>query len=121
MTKQAKLLLAKWKMNCPVIQHVLETLEKEELETLVKRGWWPQPNNTYRSCAEQVAEQICSIRAKDLPSGGALDCIASFRARLKLTIEAEKLLRKLCHKDLRYVMNEYDGTVPIEDVATDAA
>jgi len=32
----------------------------------------------------------------------------------------DKLLRGLCHKDLRYVLQSFDGSAALEDVVTEA-
>lgn len=53
--------------------------------------------------------------------GSRVDIIGAFKFRWKLDMNAEKTLRSLSHKDLRYVINTYDGTIPLEDVITEAA
>merc|ERR1719498_2333627 len=53
--------------------------------------------------------------------GAKSDVISSFKFRMGLDDNAEKILRGLTHKDLRYVMANYDKSQPLEDVVNEAA
>lgn len=119
--KIVKQLMQKWRCTCLVCKHILDHLKPDELDTIVKSGFFLQQSNEWRSAPEMLAKHVCELRERQLPTGGVLDTVSSFRARWKLSIDAEKSLRALSHKDLRYVLNEYDGNVQLEDVISDAA
>jgi hypothetical protein len=51
-----------------------------------------------------------------MAGGYALDCVATFKFRWKLTPVQEKTIRALNHKDLRFVFNNYDGSKTLEEV-----
>merc|ERR1712190_560919 len=54
-------------------------------------------------------------------AGSRADVVVAFKARWNLDMAAEKQLRTLSHKDLRYVMDKYDGEMPLEELINDAA
>jgi hypothetical protein len=49
-----------------------------------------------------------------------VDCISAFKAKWKLKVDEEKKLRALTHKDLRYVLNRYDGNQTLDEVIAEA-
>merc|ERR1740123_2104703 len=49
------------------------------------------------------------------------DAVQTFRHRWELDMNGEKLLRKLNHKDLRHLLQTFDGTQTLEEVAEEAA
>jgi hypothetical protein len=75
----------------------------------------------YKSPAELLARHASDCRERHGCSGGPLDCLSTFKFRWKLTPEQDKKLRGLSHKDLRYVLNSYDGTGSLDDVVAEAA
>merc|ERR1711972_449518 len=46
--------------------------------------------------------------------------VTAFRFRWKLDMEADKQLRALSHKDLRYVINMFDGNTALAEVIAEA-
>eukprot|EP00928_Gymnodinium_smaydae_P079522 TRINITY_DN63424_c0_g1_i1.p1 TRINITY_DN63424_c0_g1~~TRINITY_DN63424_c0_g1_i1.p1 ORF type:complete len:506 (-),score=108.43 TRINITY_DN63424_c0_g1_i1:155-1672(-) len=119
-----KQLLVKWhSTNDEVVKHVVEQTTDEEIDTLLKSHCPIDPYNESRSPADFAAKYVAELRERKLstPNGGKLDTIATFRARWKLPLDQDASLRALPHKDLRYVFDNYDGSVPLEDVINEAA
>jgi len=115
-------LLTKWRIPTDAIcHHVLAQLPPEELDGVIASNYVVDINNQWKSAGELLAKFVAELRERKMPSGGILDVVASFRTKWKLGLEADKLLRTLSHKDLRYVLNEYDGTTPLDDVISEAA
>ncbi|CAE6943408.1 Nup358 [Symbiodinium sp. CCMP2592] len=104
-------LLTKWGAEDDVLlRHVLEGLKLEELEALNSSGYLPDKFNAWKSCADLTAMHIAGMRERNTAGGGALDAISAFRFNWKLDGTTDPILRKLCHKDLRYVLTRYDGS-----------
>eukprot|EP00928_Gymnodinium_smaydae_P017099 TRINITY_DN1651_c0_g1_i1.p1 TRINITY_DN1651_c0_g1~~TRINITY_DN1651_c0_g1_i1.p1 ORF type:complete len:518 (-),score=134.81 TRINITY_DN1651_c0_g1_i1:140-1630(-) len=115
-------LLLKWRVPTDaVVRHVLEQLSEEELDTIIASNFMVDPNNQWKSPADIAAKYVAEMRERKLPSGGNLDVVSSFRSRWKLPIDKDKILRGLCHKDLRYVIDTYDGGASLEEVIAEAA
>jgi hypothetical protein len=49
-----------------------------------------------------------------------VDAVSAFKSRWKLTLADEQKLRRLSHKDLRYVFDKYDSLQPLDDVILEA-
>jgi len=64
---------------------------------------------------------VGDMKERKMVGGSALDTVSSFKYRHKLDLESEKKLRALTHKDLRYVISEYDGNQTLDDLIADAA
>jgi len=121
-TAKAKELLTKWSMlQDTVSKHVLESLTLEELQELQTTNYMPDKFNQWKSAAELLAKHIGEMKERKMVGGSQIDCVGAFRHRWKLDPSQEKLLRSLSHKDLRYVLNEYDGNAPLEDVIAEAS
>jgi len=117
---EAKKLLAKWGIpGEAVCLYILEQLPMEELQAMIASPQKPNVYNQWRTVAEMVGKFVLEQKERKLPGGGALDHVSAFRSRWKLGIDADKKLRALNHKDLRYVIDNYDaaGFEP-EDFAT---
>jgi len=80
----------------------------------------PDRNNAMRSCAEQINVHITQRREKFGPSGGPLDAVAAFKYRWQLSEQEDAMLRRLNHKDLRYVLSEYDGSRNLQEIIDEA-
>jgi len=118
--EKVKLLLARWGLQGDSgVKHVMLNLPIEELQIL--SNFTPNKNDPRKTPAELVAMRVADIRERAMPGGMAIDVIGSFKFRWKLTPDVEKQLRTLSHKDLRYVVNKFDGTVAIEDLIAEAA
>lgn len=121
-TAKIRSLMTKWGVpDDAVTRHVLEGMLYEELEQLEGSGYIPDRYNMWKSPAELLAMHVGQMRERKGPGGGALDAISSFKHRWKLDAHADLALRKLCHKDLRYVLREYNGTESLAEVIESAS
>lgn len=91
----------------------------KELEAMLTTDWKPRRGEK-ASAGEQLYERIVRVRQSSLPQGNKVDAIMAFTHRWKLSDEDGKKLRELIHKDLQYVLNAYDGTRPIDELAEEA-
>lgn len=113
---KVKKLLTKWGLLQDQISgHVLEGLNLKELEVLDASGYVPDKFNQWKSPAELIAKTVAELRERNGPGGGPVDPIAAFRFRWNLPQTVDAQLRKLSHKDLRYVLREYNGVGTLED------
>jgi len=122
--EQAKVrqLLTKWALTeDAVTQHVLEGMTLSELKHLQETGYAPDKYNQWKSPAELLAMHVGVLREKSGPGGGPLDTVSAFKWRWKLDISSDRILRKLSHKELRHVLQTYDGEKPLEEVVAEAA
>ncbi|CAE7262752.1 bmt5 [Symbiodinium pilosum] len=114
-------LLTKWGAEDDVLlRHVLEGLKLEELEALNTSGYLPDKFNAWKSCADLTAMHIAGMRERNTAGGGPLDAISAFRFNWKLDGTTDPLLRKLCHKDLRYVLTRFDGSKDLPTLIQEA-
>eukprot|EP00971_Amphidinium_carterae_P101049 1999070-Amphidinium_carterae.1 len=67
-----------------------------------------------------VNTHLMDLRARSLPGGGRQDCISSFRFRWKMNPQQDALLRGLTHKELRYVLANFNAEQALEDVIEEA-
>lgn len=119
---KVKQLLQKWNLSQDsVAKHVLDNLSVEELEYLRNSNFMPEKFNARKTPAELLAQHMLGMKEKKVAGGSRLDVVSAFRIRWQLDAESDKRLRELTHKELRYVMQEYDGSLPIEDVITEAS
>eukprot|EP00929_Paragymnodinium_shiwhaense_P013030 TRINITY_DN120893_c0_g1_i1.p1 TRINITY_DN120893_c0_g1~~TRINITY_DN120893_c0_g1_i1.p1 ORF type:complete len:574 (+),score=134.27 TRINITY_DN120893_c0_g1_i1:74-1795(+) len=117
-------LAKRWALTWDVsVVHVLENIEIEELETLDKTQYRPR-GDTKKTQAEFLAQHICSLREANLPSGSAIDVLQAFVFRWKHTFPTMQglapKLRALSHKDLRYVIDRYDGSQDLDELMAKA-
>lgn len=114
-------LLNKWGLATDVLtKHVLESLTSEELTEIQGNNYAPDVHNAWKVPGELLQTHANLMREAKGPGGGPLDVVHCFRNRWKLDKEQEKAVRELCHKDLRYVMKHYDGSVPIPQIIEEA-
>mmetsp|Transcript_46308 Transcript_46308/g.83515 ORF Transcript_46308/g.83515 Transcript_46308/m.83515 type:complete len:534 (+) Transcript_46308:41-1642(+) len=117
-----KQLLTKWGLlQDKICRYVLESITAEQLQELANSGFKPDKFNQWKGCAELIANQVCYYQEKQLPISGAVDPAAAFKCRWKLGPEQEARLRMLSHKDLRHVLQEYNGETVLEDLIEEAA
>ncbi|CAE7353184.1 HET-E1 [Symbiodinium natans] len=114
-------LLERWdRLDDKVMLHVLEGLKQRELDYLVRSSFMPDEYNFRTIPADQVATQVALWLEGQTLGGGPLDTLQTFRDKWKLGIESDGLLRALNHKDLRYVINHYDGTQDMAQLVVEA-
>mmetsp|Transcript_11071 Transcript_11071/g.24390 ORF Transcript_11071/g.24390 Transcript_11071/m.24390 type:complete len:552 (-) Transcript_11071:88-1743(-) len=114
--KKAKALMTKWNLlHDKVVKHVLDGSTVEDLDDLEKTGYVPQVWEG-KSISEAVAKFINELRERKMSRGTACDPIAAFSHRWKLDLVAQQALRMLSHKDLRYVMDHFDGKKELKEV-----
>jgi len=87
---------------------------------LNKSGYCPDKFNHMKTPCEIFARYVAELKERKLPAGSMCDGISAFKCRWKLDFNSDKLLRALSHKDLRYVLNNYDGTNKLEEVIEEA-
>ena len=97
-------------------KHVLENLSPEELKELETSNYTPDKFNQWKSAAELLARHVCDMKERKMVTGSSHDVVSAFKHRWQLDAASEKTIRALNHKDLRYVLSNYDGTAPLEDV-----
>ncbi|CAE8638437.1 unnamed protein product [Polarella glacialis] len=116
-------LLTQWALlQDRVTRHVLEGMTGEEMTAMIASGYAPDHFNQWKSPPELVHTHVALTREKVGPGSGAVDTIVAFRARWKLGPETEPVLRKLSHKDLRYVVNRFNGgEFALEELVAQAA
>mmetsp|Transcript_66398 Transcript_66398/g.175812 ORF Transcript_66398/g.175812 Transcript_66398/m.175812 type:complete len:634 (-) Transcript_66398:27-1928(-) len=115
-------LLARWRAQGDrAVRYVLDTATPDEIAQLLKTNFMPKQSSASKTIAEQTNEQLIRNRERNGPHGGTLDVVGAFRYRWHLRPDDEKLLRTLNHKDLRFVIREYDGTLPIAEVVEQAS
>eukprot|EP00419_Tripos_fusus_P054116 CAMPEP_0172810922 /NCGR_PEP_ID=MMETSP1075-20121228/9100_1 /TAXON_ID=2916 /ORGANISM="Ceratium fusus, Strain PA161109" /LENGTH=556 /DNA_ID=CAMNT_0013650297 /DNA_START=69 /DNA_END=1736 /DNA_ORIENTATION=+ len=121
---QAKVnqLLTRWNLKTDVVmKHVLDNMSLEELNHVMATNYSPSKFDPRKTPAELVAAHILHMQEGKLGHGSRVDVVTAFKIRWKMTIEDEKTLRGLNHKDLRYVMDRFDGSIPLDDLITEAS
>jgi len=119
---KVKAILAKWQLSSDrVVKHVLESCNEQELDEVKSMNWMPDRNNAWKSPAELAAKYLQEMKERKLASGGAAcDVVNAFKNRFKLDMLSMQALRGLCHKDLRYVFDNHDGSRPLKEVIEEA-
>lgn len=107
--------------NYDVCKFALRQLHADDLERLQRSPWKPRYYDNRTEMSEQIKKHAAELQEAEGPGGGALDPIALFRFRWGLDRKADELLRSLCHKDLRFVISNFDNTQPLEEVAAEAS
>lgn len=114
-------LLTRWGLlQDKVTRHVLETLTPDELK-LLDDSYIPDKFNQMRGPGELIICQIAAIKERVGPGGGSADSVLSFRHRWKMNVDEEAMLRRMTHKELRYVMQEFNGDTSLEDFLPQAS
>jgi len=129
-SEEAKELLARWRLSSHHLQatkYVLASADEHDLKVIHQSNWRPNPNATTpkkepKTIAEQLNEKLLYAREDNLVAQGrdAVDVVTAWRYRWKLSAEDAKLVRNLNHKDLRYVMKEYDSSRSLDDLVDEA-
>eukprot|EP00408_Alexandrium_pacificum_P036846 CAMPEP_0171287922 /NCGR_PEP_ID=MMETSP0790-20130122/69830_1 /TAXON_ID=2925 /ORGANISM="Alexandrium catenella, Strain OF101" /LENGTH=269 /DNA_ID=CAMNT_0011757517 /DNA_START=16 /DNA_END=821 /DNA_ORIENTATION=- len=122
--KEAKIrqLLAKWQMTADAVsKHVLKGLSLQELNEIVASNWAPDKFHTQKSPPELLQRFVGDLKERKMVPGSSMDIVSAFKFYNKLDLASDKLLRQLKHKDLRYVLNEYDGSQKLDEVIAEAA
>eukprot|EP00929_Paragymnodinium_shiwhaense_P113961 TRINITY_DN82271_c0_g1_i1.p2 TRINITY_DN82271_c0_g1~~TRINITY_DN82271_c0_g1_i1.p2 ORF type:complete len:493 (+),score=138.33 TRINITY_DN82271_c0_g1_i1:124-1602(+) len=123
-TKETKIrgCLTKWRHpNDLILKHVLDSIPEEELDAFIKTGYSPDFNNQWKSASDLLTKYICEQRERKVPGAGRFDIIMAFRTRWSLDKAAEDKLRQLSHKDLRYVVDNFNSTSELDDMIAEAA
>jgi hypothetical protein len=114
-------LLTKWQMiDDLVCKYVLTECDMAELKALDVSGYVPDKFHWQKSACDLLARYVNDCRERKMAGGGALDVVSAFKFRFKLDNAKDKVLRALNHKDLRYVLNNYDGTKELEDLIAES-
>jgi len=114
-------LLGKWGLQTDmVVKHVLLQIPLEELNMLNTTNYIPDKHNQWKSPGELLARYCAEMRERKMGGGGPLDVVSTFKHRFKLDALQEKAVRALTHKDLRYVLNNYDGSKQLDEVTSEA-
>jgi len=114
-------LLTKWQMtDDKVTKYVLDVCKLDELKNLDATGYMPDKTHWQKSAPDLLARYINECRERKTPGGGSIDVVTSFKFRHKLDMMKEKTLRSLNHKELRYVLNNFDGSKAFDDVVKEA-
>jgi len=116
-------LLKKWQMEGDLVtKYVLDMIcDLEDLTSLEKTNYAPDKFHWQKSAPDLLARYITDCRDRKGSGGGPLDIVSTFKFRFKLDKAQEAVVRGLNHKDLRYVLNNFDGTKTIDEMVTEAA
>merc|ERR1740130_1498576 len=101
-------ILKKWQSKDPVIKYVLINVPLEELKQLDAQNYMLDHVHWQKSACDLLARHINDCRERKSQGGGPLDVVSTFKFRFKLDAAQDKSLRLLSHKDLRYVLNNYE-------------
>lgn len=101
-------------------RYVIEAADRSEVTALLSGNWKPNRSDRKSGC-EQLNDTLIRHQQKKCPPGGTVDIVAAFKHRWKLDTADEKMLRNLCHRDLRYVIQEYDGSRPLEELVNEGS
>jgi len=91
------------------------------LKYLSESPFIPNKFDQRKQAAELCAQHLIQCKERKLGGGSKIDVVSAFKNKWSLDFAAEKLLRDLNHKDLRYVINTFDGTSTIEDCINEAS
>ncbi|CAE7348112.1 unnamed protein product [Symbiodinium natans] len=121
-------LLDRWQLSWdPAVRYVMQTAELADVEEVAKTPWKPAAKHPRangrdpKSFAEQVNERLLLAREAKLCSKEVVSILQAWTQRRNLSEEDILRLRSANHKNLRYVMQEYDGKRPILELLDEAA
>merc|ERR1719362_992682 len=103
------------------MKYVLDQCSLEELDFLAKTNYVPDWNNQRQQAPELLARHLVQHKEKKLGGGSRIDVVSAFKLRWNLGLAAEKQLRGLPHKDMRYVLANFDGSGTLEEIITEAS
>jgi len=115
-------LLLKWQMTDDLVsKYVLkEVCNFDELKNLDNTNYVPDKFHWQKSAPDLLARYVNDCRERKGPGGGNLDVVSTFKFRFKIDAAQDKTLRSLNHKELRYVLNNFDGSNKLEEVIAEA-
>jgi hypothetical protein len=103
------------------VKHVLEQLPLNEIEEIMTTNYTPDKFNQWKSASELLAKYSAELRERKMVGGSPVDCVSAFKSKWKFPLDKEKKLRGLCHKDLRYVLKNFDGERQLDEIIEDAS
>lgn len=112
-------ILKRWKMiDNYGARYALESLTyMHEVDKILNDiGWTPDPNNQMHSISEQITSRVGDFRNISGPPMFCVDAIKTFAFKWGLEADETAELSKLDWKELRYVIESYDGTASIEEL-----
>jgi len=104
-------------------KYVLTGLELHELKHMGESGYVPgktPPAQQSWSIAEHVARYCQERRESCMPGRLRIDIVDAFAHRCNLGADGAAQLRELNHKDLRFVLENYDGKGSLEECIQEA-
>eukprot|EP00929_Paragymnodinium_shiwhaense_P111815 TRINITY_DN80100_c0_g1_i1.p1 TRINITY_DN80100_c0_g1~~TRINITY_DN80100_c0_g1_i1.p1 ORF type:complete len:713 (+),score=210.89 TRINITY_DN80100_c0_g1_i1:104-2242(+) len=118
-------LLKKWRLtNDRGARYVIWGAAEEELDGVAASNFTPRlPKPTDqkpRSCCEQLSEAIRRTQEDMLGPGGEVSIADTFRHNKQLTKADYDLITTLMHKDLQYVMENFDSSRTVSDLVDEA-
>ena len=129
MEPERRELLDRWKLTYdPAVRYVIQTADLDDVLEVGQTTWSPNFKGVQmrngrdpKSVAEQVHEKLLEAREQKLLSREMVNVIEAWKARWKLKDEDIKPLASASHKDLRYVMREYNGSRGVLELLEDAS
>lgn len=121
-------LLARWGLaGDAAARYVIMAAGQEEVDSVSASSWRPRfekgrkpGDKGMKSMAEQLNEQLLRSREEKGPPRHEYDAVLAFSHARQLSSEDTALLSELLHKDLRYVMEHFDGR-PVPELVEEAA
>ncbi|CAL1170666.1 unnamed protein product [Cladocopium goreaui] len=92
----------------------------DELEYLDTSEFEPDMFNWQRMPADQALTHVALWHERESLGGGPIDVLLTFQKRWNLSSLFDGMLRELSHKDLRYVVEHYDGSQQLEQLIDQA-
>lgn len=115
-------LVTKWGLvGDTSVTHVLDQLPMAELTALISSNYMPDKFHHKKTPAELLGQHMAQTKERTMVLGNRIDIIGAFKFRWSLTMQQESVLRNLSHKDLRYVITNFDSTMELDDCVTEAA
>ncbi|CAE8684194.1 unnamed protein product, partial [Polarella glacialis] len=130
MDAERKALMDRWRMgHDKAVRYVLLAADIADVQALAKTAWRPTPfvpapqagGRDGKTVAEQINEKLLLTREISFCSKGEVDFIAAFAHRWNIVAEDKKVMESLNHKDLRHVLEGFDGIRTIEELVDEAA
>eukprot|EP00746_Dinoflagellata_sp_MGD_P150594 gnl/MRDRNA2_/MRDRNA2_82435_c0_seq2.p1 gnl/MRDRNA2_/MRDRNA2_82435_c0~~gnl/MRDRNA2_/MRDRNA2_82435_c0_seq2.p1 ORF type:complete len:620 (-),score=139.63 gnl/MRDRNA2_/MRDRNA2_82435_c0_seq2:39-1808(-) len=115
-------LLSKWGLKGNAgAKFVLESLAvQSEVEQMVAENFSPY-HSTQKSAAEQLNARVTDMRSRTGPPTGSVDMIKTFVCKWGLESEVTDQLEDIDYHTLRYVCENYDGSLSVDDLKEAAA
>jgi len=104
-----------------VMKHVLDQCTMEELEQLTASKFVPNKFDQRKTAAELLAQHLVQQKERSIGGSSRTDVVSAFKLRWKMGFDADKLLRPLNHRQLHYVISNFDGTSALAEVVEEAS